>query len=124
VGPATVQVRGQAQRCLWLHPVAGAELRVTWPEVPTGVLLEGRAALDDAATGGPTGAPVKWRVQVEDREVLRKTHPNRPGWRPFQVDLRQYKQPHVSMQLSVEAQDTGRRLFCLALAPKEAPHAP
>lgn len=124
VGPSQIQVQGAASPCLWLHPVPGAELRVTWPEVPTGVLLEGRAALDDAAARTAGGAPIQWRVQVEDREVLRQTHANRPGWRPFQIDLRQYKQPHVSLQLSVEASQTGRRLFCLSLWPQERAHEP
>lgn len=82
VGPTELSVRDRTQSCLWMHPLAGATLEVTWPDVPAG-RVSGRTALSDIAADNEAAGAVRYSVHWGDEEVVDRAHPSARGWRRF-----------------------------------------
>lgn len=72
VAPTTLRVEGRDWPAVWAHPVQGKDLLIDLGDQPLGHRIELRAALHDAATTLPGGAPVSILLAVEGRH--RRNH--------------------------------------------------
>mgnify|MGYP007022318343 CR=1 FL=1 len=113
VGPETLTIDGKPQRCLWLHPLEREALTVSWPALPVPATLKGRIALSDQAAATRQGAPVHFEVEVAGQPTIVRTHPNKRGWSSFQADLKVTGAPDAEVRITIKANNTGRRHFCL-----------
>ncbi len=125
VGSSEVMVREQPQTCLWMHPVADATLRVTWPDVPAG-RVSGRTALSDLAADNADAGPVNVRIRWGGEEVVDREHAPERGWRRFSRmvgtpvlrDGSGDERPPAAtadVVLEVHAENVGQRHFCVEL---------
>lgn len=109
VGASEVTISGKPIWCIWAHPLAQHELRITFPEVPLDRPLSGRYGLTDDAASTQRGSPVTFKILVDGEEVINRLAPNRRG-------LHQYRVPErtegVELTFVVTAPKDGRRHFC------------
>ncbi|MES1165952.1 MAG: hypothetical protein ABUR63_09345, partial [Verrucomicrobiota bacterium] len=86
VGKVRGRIGGVLHTCVWAHPVQGAPLRVTFPDVPRGHELIIRHGLfDPAVDQDRTGAPIRIDVTQDGQPAGSGMQPNRKGWFSFAV---------------------------------------
>ncbi|PJB34238.1 MAG: hypothetical protein CO108_28870 [Deltaproteobacteria bacterium CG_4_9_14_3_um_filter_63_12] len=112
VGLANVTVQGKSEPCVWAHPLAGYELRVTLPKLHLQGQLKGRYALADLAVSGGEVSPVTFRVLLDGEEKVKRVLPSRKGWNPFALTRDAGAPEVVDITFTVSSPDDGRRHFC------------
>ncbi|MES1166014.1 MAG: hypothetical protein ABUR63_09665 [Verrucomicrobiota bacterium] len=86
VGKARGRIGGVLRACVWAHPLIGAPLRVTFPDVPRGHELVIRHGLfDPAVDQDRTGAAIRIDVAQDGQPSGSGVQPNRKGWFDFTV---------------------------------------
>jgi hypothetical protein len=106
-------IGGEPLECIWSHPLPGAELLITLPEVQGATHLVGWMAQSDYAASLPTGAAIEFEISAVSlyrRFVSQRT-----------TGRQEISQPLTGaapgpVQLKVRSSDTGARHFCWSLA--------
>lgn len=113
VGVKQVKVGIVERPCIWAHPRRGAELEISFPEVPLGAVLTGRHGLSDfAATQTPEGTPVRLEVEVEGGPSARFLAPNEVGWRRWRLDTGAAAGQRRRVTFRVTSDDDAGRQYC------------
>jgi hypothetical protein len=112
MGMAEVQVSGRTERCIWAHPLSGAELHIVFPDVDGSAKLRGRYAFADSALVDSNASPVSFRVLVNDEERVKRVLPNKSGWNHFTITAQDDASETVDLRFVVSSSNDGRRHFC------------
>lgn len=112
VGLADVLIKGKSEQCIWAHPLAGYELRITLPKLQLKGQLKGRYALADFAVGAGEVSPVTFRVLIDGEEKVKRVLPSRKGWNPFSLPKDDDVPDVTDVTFTVSSPDDGRRHFC------------
>lgn len=109
VGPTVQTVEGRLHRCVWAHPIGGADrLSIEFPSEALGESLRVGAGIGDEAFGD-RGPDVAFRVLVDERELGVLALPWRSQWieRTFPIVPGGHR-----VRFEVVAVDPARRFVC------------
>lgn len=116
VSVTDVVVRERAAPCIWAHPTAEGELRITFPALPRAASLTGRHALADTAADIPDGAPVAFDIDVDGVRVSERSQANRRGWTSWRAAVPDSESATMDVTFRVRADAVGARHFCFTAA--------
>ena len=108
VGPTVQTFAGEPHGCVWMHPVADADLVVSYEDVE-GTHVTGWYGLTDYAVSVPDGGPVRMRLTSGSQTGRFRAHDQR-GRRP--VRFRLPEGHDGTLEISVSASRPGVRHFC------------
>jgi len=112
VGEVILSADHKLRQCVWLHPIQGARLSVSFPDVELGEFVQGACALDDRVVEPPQPHDVDLIVQLDGQQIGRFTCPARRGWHPWEARTPGRTGSRGRITIQSEASFTGRRHFC------------
>lgn len=113
VGRELKDFGGDAEECIWAHPVADGRIRIEFPAVPLGSKLVGGSGI---TTWGfryhQKGAPVDIEVAVAGKPIAQVRTENKLGFFPFEVDTSAFSGSTLPVTFTVSAKPNWGRHFC------------
>lgn len=107
---------GEERACLWVHPVRGASMELTWNPVQSFTSAHLFAGFSDHAARTPRGASARITASWGDAPAGILEVPNRRGWRTLDLSERPKgttPRPPLVLDISLGPGSPGARHLCL-----------
>jgi len=114
VGSYLAEVNHQPYRCIFVNPVDGHVMRITFPAVVLGGSLVGYTGIDDFENRKRSKEPVLLKTLVGPRQVGAIQHQNDWPWHRFTIDTHELAGQTHPVSFEVTATRAYARSFCFS----------